>query len=175
MSRGSIALAVAFLLVGCQSGPKDTVIALEGATLIDGAGGRPINDALVIIRNGKIEAVARVNEIPIPKHAERVSLVGKTIIPGLIDAHVHLERWALPRYVAWGVTSVRDMNDDADSALALKRDVNLGSVLGPRIFSAGGMIDVVPATYPHATAVRSGEEARRAVDKRAVDNADFIK
>ena len=163
------------LLAGCSSGPKDTVIALEGATLIDGAGGRPIDDALIIIRNGKIEAVARVNEIPVPKGAQQVSLVGKTIIPGLIDSHVHLERWALPRFVAWGVTSVRDMSEQADTALAIKRDANLGSVLGPRVFSAGGMVDVVPATYARATAVRTAEEARRAVDKRAVDNADFVK
>jgi imidazolonepropionase-like amidohydrolase len=77
--------------------------------------------------------------------------------------------------VAWGVTSVRDMDDDADSALAIKRAVNSGAELGPRVYSADGMIDAVPTTYPHATGVRTGEEARRAVDKRAVDNADFIK
>ena len=165
---------VCALLAACQKS-QDVVIALEGATLIDGAGGRPINDALIIIRNGRIEAVARVNEIEVPKKAERISLVGKTIVPGLIDAHVHLERWAMPRLLAWGVTSVRDMTDHGDSALAVKRDVNLGSVVGPRIFSAGGMIDGAPATYPGATGVRSGEEARRAVDVRAVANADFIK
>jgi imidazolonepropionase-like amidohydrolase len=167
------AVAIA-ALGGCRSGPTDTVIALEGATLIDGAGGRPIDDALIIIRNGKIEAVARVNEIPVPKDAQRITLVGKTVIPGLIDAHVHLERWALPRYVAWGVTSLRDMSDAGDSALAMKRDANLGTILGPRVFSAGGMIDVVPTTYPHATGVRTAEDARRAVDQR-VDNADFVK
>src|SRR5688572_29267949 len=162
----------------CSSGPKDVVIALEGATLLDGAGGRPIDDALIVIRNGKIEAVARVNEIKVPKNAERVNLVGKTIVPGFIDAHVHVERWAVPRLLAWGVTSVRDMNDNADSALALKRDVNLGSIVGPRIYSAGGMIDGAPATYPGATGVRTPEEARRAVDARAVGGsagADFVK
>jgi imidazolonepropionase-like amidohydrolase len=170
-----------FLLVAigsCRSGPKDVVIALEGATLLDGAGGRPIDDALIVIRNGRFEAVARVNEIKVPKNAERVSLVGKTIVPGFIDAHVHVERWAVPRLLAWGVTAVRDMNDNADSALALKRDVNLGSILGPRIFSAGGMIDGAPATYPGATGVRTTEEARRAVDARAVGGAagaDFVK
>lgn len=162
------------LLAGCQKS-QDTIIALEGATLIDGTGGRPIDDALIVIRNGTIEAVARVNEIQVPKRAERVNLVGKTIVPGFIDAHVHLERWALPRFLAWGVTGVRDMSDDGDSALAIKNDANLGAVLGPRVFSAGGMIDAAPATYPRATGVRTPEEARRAVDTRAVANADFIK
>jgi imidazolonepropionase-like amidohydrolase len=170
----AFALALVLVAAAC-GGPADTVIALEGATLIDGAGGRPVQDALIIIRNGRIESVSRVNEMPVPRGAERVSLVGKTVIPGLIDAHVHLERWALPRFVAWGVTSVRDMGDDPDTALALRNDANLGSVLGPRVYSAGGMIDVAPATYARATAVRTPEDARRAADKRAVDNADFIK
>src|SRR5436190_11717428 len=89
------------------SPPKDRVIALTGATLIDGAGGDPKSDALIIIRNGHIDAVARVNEISIPNGAEQISLVGKTVIPGLIDAHAHVERWATQRYIAWGVTTVR--------------------------------------------------------------------
>jgi cytosine/adenosine deaminase-related metal-dependent hydrolase len=96
-------------------------------------------------------------------------------VPGFIDAHVHLERWAVPRYLAWGVTTVRDLSDDGDTALAIRHDVNLGSVLGPRVFSAGGMIDAAPTTYPRATGVRTAEEARRAVDTRAVANADLIK
>ncbi len=175
MTRVALAGALTCaLLSGCQKS-QDVIIALEGATLIDGAGGRPVDDALIVIRNGKIEAVARVSEIEIPKKAERVNLVGKTIVPGFIDAHVHLERWAVPRLLAWGVTSLRDMTDQGDSAFAVKRDVNLGSVLGPRIFSAGGMIDGAPTTYPGATGVRTAEEARRAVDTRAVANADFIK
>lgn len=166
---------IAVLCAACQKQPDDVVVALEGATLIDGAGGRPVPDALILIRNGQIAAVARVNEIEIPKNAERVSLVGKTIMPGLIDAHIHLERWAVARLLAWGVTSVRDMNDNGDSAFAIRNDVNLGSITGPRVFSAGGMIDAVPTTYPGATGVRTPEEARRAVDTRAVANADFIK
>lgn len=173
--RRAPAIALLAVLAACDAGPRDTIVALEGATLIDGAGGRPIEDALIIIRNGRIETVARVNELPVPKRAERVNLVGKTVIPGLIDAHVHLERWALPRFVVWGVTSVRDMGDDPDTALALRNDANLGSVVGPRVYSAGGMIDAAPTTYPRATAVRTDDDARRAVDKRAVDNADFLK
>ena len=68
----------AFLLLPALAGcskllpPKDQVIALEGATLIDGAGGPPKQDALIIIRNGHIESIARVNEIPVPNGAERI-------------------------------------------------------------------------------------------------------
>ena len=171
-------LCVALLLLaGCSKllPAKDHVIALEGATLIDGAGGAPRQDAVVIIRNGHVESIARVNEIPISKDAERITLVGKTIIPGLIDAHAHVERWAAERYIAWGVTTVRDLHGGTDTVLALRKDFDLGSVLGPRMFSAGAMIDGVPPTYPDATGIATADQARRAVDQRAVAGVDYLK
>ena len=97
-------------LTGCSKflPPKDRVIALEGVTLIDGAGGPPKEDAVIIVRNGHIESIARVNEIAIPKNAVRMNLVGKTVIPGLIDSHAHVERWAAQRvYVVALVTVVK--------------------------------------------------------------------
>ena len=170
-------LTAAVLLValaGCGTSGQG-VIALEGATLIDGAGGALKEDAVILIRNGHIQAVARVNEIQIPRGAERINLAGKTVIPGLIDAHAHVERWAAPRYLAWGVTTVRDLHSNNDSALALRNDLNLGAITGPRMFTAGAMIDGVPATYPNATGVATGAEARRAVDQRAVAGVDYLK
>ncbi len=168
-------LVLLLAFAGCGSS-GDGVIALEGATLIDGSGGAPVKDALVLVRKGHIEAVARVNEIPVPRGAQVVSLIGKTIIPGLIDAHAHVERWAVERYVAWGVTTVRDLGaSGTDSSLALKRDLDLGSVRGPRMFTSGAMIDGAPPTYATATAVRTSSEVRKAVDQRAVAGADYVK
>jgi imidazolonepropionase-like amidohydrolase len=180
-SRQTVALALLLLLAACSKVAdrlgvqRDRVIALEGATLIDGAGGAPKADALIIIRNGHIETIARVNEIPIPKSAERINLAGKTIIPGLIDAHAHVERWATGRYLAWGVTTVRDLHGGTDTVLTLKNELNLGSILGPRMFSAGAMIDGTPTTYPNATGVITPDQARRAVDQHAVAGVDYLK
>ena len=172
---GDALIACALLLVSCTSS-GDGMIALEGATLIDGSGGEPVRDALVLVKRGHIEAVARVNEIPVPRGARVVNLIGKTIIPGLIDAHAHVERWAAERYLAWGVTTVRDLGaSSTDSLIALKNDFDLGSVLGPRMLTSGAMIDGAPPTYPAATAVRTAAEARRAVDLRAVAGADHVK
>ena len=170
-------LSLALLVAGCSKflPPKDHVIALQGATLIDGSGGPPRTDALIIIRNGHIESVARVNEIPVPRGATVVDLAGKTIIPGLIDAHAHVERWATGRYVAWGVTTVRDLHSNTDSALALRNALNLGSILGPRMFTAGAMIDGVPPTYANASGVATADDARHAVDKHAVAGVDYLK
>jgi imidazolonepropionase-like amidohydrolase len=164
----------AALLLGACAPKGEGVIALEGATLIDGAGGAPKEDAVILIRNGHIEAVARVNEIRIPKGAQRIDLVGKTIIPGLIDAHGHVERWAVPRYLAWGVTTVRDVHNDS-SGYALKNELNLGSIVGPRMFTSGPMIDGIPTTYPNATGVATVADVRHAVDQHALAGADYLK
>ena len=170
-----IIVSVLLVLVGCSRFKSSDVLALEGATVIDGTGGDPKQDALIIIRNGRIDAVARVNEIPIPRNAERINLVGKTIIPGLVDSHAHVERWAVGRYLVWGVTTVRDLHSQTDSALALRNELKLGSIFGPRMFVAGAMIDGAPPTYPGASGVATADEARRAVDQRAVAGVDYLK
>lgn len=168
-------LLLLVFLAACGSSPGD-VIALEGATLIDGSGGEPVRDALVIIKGRHVDVVARVNEIPVPRGAQVVNVIGKTIIPGLIDSHAHVERWAAERYLAWGVTTVRDLGaSSTDSAIAMKKDFDLGSMIGPRMFTSGAMIDGTPPTYATATAVRTSDDVRHAVDLRAVAGADHVK
>jgi hypothetical protein len=150
------------------------VIALEGGTLLDGSGGLPIRDALILIEGGHIQAIGHADEIPVPKGARRVSVQGKTIIPGLIDAHARVERWAVPRYLAWGVTTVRDLGAGGDTALAVKNALNLGELIGPRIFTSGAIIDGVPTAVAMATGIASDVDARRAADARAGAGADYL-
>ncbi len=102
-----------------------------------------------------------------------MNLIGKTIIPGLIDGHAHARLWAASHYLAWGVTTVRDVNSPSDSAFSLRNDLNLGAVLGPRMFSGGAAIDGVPPTG-EGTGVATPAAARHAVDQRAVVNADYV-
>ncbi|HLB82542.1 MAG TPA: amidohydrolase family protein [Gemmatimonadales bacterium] len=174
-SRVSLGLLALITLASCNPS-GDGVIALEGATLIDGSGRAPVKDAVILVKNGHIQAVARVNEVSVPRGARTVNLIGKTVVPGLVDAHAHVERWAAERYVAWGVTTVRDLGaSSTDSSIALKNDFNLGSVLGPRMFTSAAMIDGAPPTYPTATAVRTRADVRKAVDQLAVAGADYVK
>ncbi len=161
-------------LAACTPRHKDR-IALVGGNLISGAGDPVLRDAVIVVYQGKIETIAPREGFEIPKTATEVDVTGSWIIPGLIDGHVHTERWALTRYVAAGVTTVRDVHGTQDSILALREQVSLGGLIAPRIYSAGAMIDGAPATYSDATEVKTADQARRAVDRRAVLGVDYLK
>lgn len=166
--------ALGLLLGACaEQGPPRT--ALMGATILDGRGGTPLRNGVVLIRGGTIEAIGAREDIPLPRGTKQVDVAGSWIIPGLIDAHAHVARWALPRYVAYGVTAVRDVHNEPDSIFAMSEAADLGSALSPRIYAAGAMIDGAPATYPNATEVTDTRSARQAVDRLSVSGAHLIK
>jgi imidazolonepropionase-like amidohydrolase len=171
----SAALLLAFgPLTGCRRAAPDGV-ALVGATLFDGSGGPVLANSAVVVRGGRIESVGTRAGFQLPPRTRQVDATGRWIIPGLIDAHAHVEPWALPRYLAWGVTTVRDLHGQLDSILHLRREVNLGAVRGPRIYSAGAMIDGLPTTYPDALGANSPRDARKAVDRLVNAGADLVK
>src|SRR5258708_35055826 len=93
----------------------------------------------------------------------------------MIEAHAHLARWSLPYYLAWGVTTVRDMHETLDSAMALRNEVRAGRIAGPRIYSAGAMIDGLPTTYPDAIGANDASDARKGVDRLVSAGADLVK
>lgn len=157
-------LPVAVVLTACESGAGKT--AYVGGTLWNGTGSPPILDAVVIVEGGRIDRAGPPDAVRVPRGAAEVRLDGKWIIPGLIDAHAHTERWMLPRFLTYGVTSVRDMGGRQDSIVALRDETSLGSIPSPRLFIAGGMIGAGPTT---------ADEARRAIDSRALLDATHAK
>ena len=62
----------------------------KGGTLIDGNGGGPVENAVVVIKDDRIEEVGTAESITIPEGAEKIDTTGKTIIPGMIDTHLHM-------------------------------------------------------------------------------------
>lgn len=167
--------ALGLVLLGACAEPGPPRTALVGATILDGRGGTPLRDGVVLVRGGVIEAVGSRGDVLLPRGTTEVDVSGHWIIPGLIDAHAHVVRWALLRYVAFGVTTVRDMHNDPDSIFAMSEAADLGAALSPRIYAAGAMIDGTPPTYPNATAVADEREARQAVDRLSVAGAHLVK
>ena len=164
----------ALFLSACTQGGKGKT-AYVGASVLDGNGGAAIPDAVIIVNQGRIEQFGPSSSVTVPKGATVVQLNGKWVIPGLIDGHTHVERWTLSRYLAYGVTSVRDVGGVTDSLVALRSAIDEGTAVGPRLFISGAMIDGAPATSPTATEVFKPEDARRAVDQLVLANATQVK
>jgi imidazolonepropionase-like amidohydrolase len=169
------------LLLACRSRAPDGV-ALLGATLIDGTGGPPLEASAVVIRGGRIESVGWRGDFQLPERTREVDLTGRWLMPGLVDGHVHLvdpqggvARWSLERYLAWGVTTVRDVHGPMRSVLGVRREMDRGWRPGPRVYAAGAMIDGAPPTYPDAIVARTPKDARRGVDRLVNAGTDLIK
>ena len=169
-----VAALIVLLTLGCRERGPDG-IALVGATVLDGSGGPPMRDAVVVVRGAHVETITSRASFKLPKRMQEIDVSGKWIIPGLIDAHAHVEPWALRRYLAYGVTTVRDVHGQLDSALALRDQAKLDSAISPRIYSAGAMVDAPPVTYANGFAADEPGAVRRAVDSLVLRGADLLK
>ncbi len=123
--------------------PAAETVALTHATVIDGTGAAPMADSTVLIRGGRIAAVYPAGSRPVPDGARVEDLAGKWLIPGLIDAHVHLPsgsgdlaryRELLGRLLLDGVTGLRDMAGDARVLAYLAREARLDAPGWPDIY-----------------------------------------
>src|SRR4026207_1929519 len=90
----SMALGAA-IVVGCSQGASQTpaasaVAVFEGARLITGDGGAPVENSAFVVENNRFTAVGRNGEVNVPSGATRVDLTGKTVMPAIVDAHGHL-------------------------------------------------------------------------------------
>ena len=95
MRRGTVGLVVLGLALAAapaaaQKKPPESVLALVGGRLLDGYGGPPLENSVIVVRGNRIEAVGRVGEVSIPAGARVISTEGYTVLPGLMDMHVHL-------------------------------------------------------------------------------------
>jgi len=131
--------------------------AIVGATLIDGTGNAPLPQAAVLVKGKRIEAVGTRGTVPLPPDAEIIDAESKTLLPGLVDSHVHIvhpgfvpttpkgSHSAYATVIAInnlrsalqaGVTTVRDVCGDRTN-LALRTAVERGMLIAPRLFTAG--------------------------------------
>lgn len=120
------------------------LLVLQGGLLIDGNGGPPLQDPLITIADGKIENVRAKGSAAIPSNAVVIDTSDKTIIPGLVDSHVHYRNFLAPFYLYWGVTTLGDMGNPRGWILAMRDAYQKGRPLGPTIMAVGNIITTPP-------------------------------
>ncbi len=147
--------------------------ALTGGTVIDVVSGRTIPQGVILIRDGHVVAAGSPSDVAVPRGAVVTDVSGRWVIPGLIDAHVHLQPWALALSLRWGVTTVRDLHDGLPLADTLRATAARSPA--PRLFQAVAMLDGLPATYPDAIGIAALPGADSAIALVAAHGAGWIK
>lgn len=136
---GAALFAVRFALlpVGVQAQQPTGPLVLRHATVLDPAQGQPINDATVIVVGGKIERIA-TGAVQEPAGAQVLDLGGRYLLPGLVDAHVHIGSLdAARRALMSGVTTARSMGVSDFADVGLRELAARGVVDAPEIVAAG--------------------------------------
>ena len=174
--------------------------ALVGGTLIDGYGGEPIKNSVILIEGEKIIKVGQVGSLQVPRDYEIISTEGMSVLPGLWDMHVHLMINGHSDYTYWdkkyppmfrnvimpasakqlllaGVTSARDLGGPLEESISVRDDINKGKIDGPTMYVSGPFLQHAP--YPGTEQFRWGingvEDARAKVQKLARAGVDCIK
>jgi imidazolonepropionase-like amidohydrolase len=174
--------------------------ALVGGTLIDGFGGPPIRNSVVLIQGERIQRVGRMGELAVPQGATVISTEGMAVLPGLWDMHVHLMIVGHADYAHWdstyhgqfesvimpaaarqllmaGVTSARDLGGPLEASVRVRDRVNAGTIPGPTLYVSGPFIQHEP--YPGTELFRWGvtgeQDARARVRRLAEAGVNVIK
>jgi imidazolonepropionase-like amidohydrolase len=174
--------------------------ALVGGTLIDGYGGEPIKNSVILIEGEKIIKIGQVGMLQVPGDYELVSTEGMSVLPGLWDMHVHLMIDGHSDYTYWdkkypalfrdvimpagakqlllaGVTSARDLGGPLEDCIAVRDAINSGKKDGPTLYVSGPFIQHAPypGTEQFRWGVKGAADARAKVEKLAKSGVDCIK
>lgn len=176
-------------------------IHLTRARLIDGTGAPPLEPATVVIEEARVTRIDASGEST-PPESSQVDLAGKTLMPGLVDAHVHVTAFDMPRamkgqeaiahevkhhFIAtglrrmlrMGITTVRDVGAFGDDLLHARRAVRLGAIPGPRILVCGRIVAATSPGGRHFDGMYreadGPDEMRKATREQFRRGADFIK
>ncbi len=154
--------------------PQPSTTAFTGARVIDGTDHAPIDNATILVRDGRIVALGAAAAVAIPAGARRVSLAGKTVIPGLVNAHGHVGNTVgmeqghysaenvsrdLKTYAAYGITTVFSLGDDQAEGIAARDRQRTPSLDRARLFVAGPVL--TPATPAEAVALVDADAAMK--------------
>ena len=156
----SVMAAVCTIAALAAAGPQAPgVTVISGATIIDGTGGEPVRDGVIVVDGGRIAAIGPRNAVQVPAGARTIDATGKHVIPGLMDANVHLMLGSSIEYIVRyegryeelieeaaqialrnGLTTVFDSWGPLKPLLSVRDRINRGETVGSRMFVAGNIV-----------------------------------
>ena len=156
------------------------VTVFQGARLINGSGGPAIENATFVVEGTRFTQVGRADAVKVPAGAARVDLAGKTVIPAILDSHVHLSTTRdglvedLQRRAYYGVAAAMSLGQDAgDLAFQIRAEVIPN---GARFFTAGrGITMPEPGRNEAPYWIQTADEGRKAVQELAARKVDIVK
>ena len=157
------------------------VVALRARAMIDVDRDRLIENATVVVAGARIVAAGANSEIAVPADATVIQLPTLTLLPGLIDAHVHLTLSGVPSAnaratLAAGFTTVQDLGAAAYANVALRDAIAAGRIDGPRVVASGPWLGISGGTCDfNGIGVRGAEAFRRRVREDVEHGVDLIK
>ena len=165
---------------GTGGSEADRIVAVVDVTVIPMQSERLLPGQTLVVRDGMIDELGPAASVQVPAGARRIDGAGLYLMPGLVDAHVHLrDPSELLSYLAHGVTTVVQLSGPSGNipnVIELRERVARGEVLGPTIYSTGRILDGDPPIFPGvSTVVRTSDEARRAVQAQLAAGADSVK
>jgi imidazolonepropionase-like amidohydrolase len=177
--RQRFVLAVTMVAAAITVGAQSTVTVFENGTVIIGDG-KVLNNASVVVEGARITQVGPAASIKVPSGATRVSLTGKTLMPTIVDTHVHTSTTApelendLRRRAEWGVSAALSMGLDATDAPFAQRGKTTPGMA--RLFLAGRGITAPEKGRTEVPFwITTPEEGRKAVQENAAKKVDIIK
>src|SRR6516162_6454214 len=113
---------------------QPTALVIQGGTLVDGNGGPPLANAVIVIQGNRIAAVGAAGAVQVPPGAQVIDAAGKWITPGLIDAKANWNWMYGEGFLHWGVTSAMVTGARNDQGIAERDAINHGIYPGPRLY-----------------------------------------
>ena len=163
----------------------EKTLVVQGGKLIDGTGRAPIENSVIVIQSGRFQAVGRSGAVIIPSGAEVIDVRGKTVMPGFIDGHGHLEDFHGELYLHLGITTCAtiELYQDGPWTLAQKQGTALGKIRGPRIWMSGRAIGGVSTEHDAFGSrtsrgnilVTTPEDVRKSVQRKKELGCDILK
>src|SRR5215471_11363148 len=184
MRRGNLfavaaSLALVFAFSSPQAAQAQAVTVFEGARVIVGDGRAPIENATIVVNGARIAQVGPAASVQVPAGARRVSLAGKTVMPMILDTHVHLSTTHdgivrdLKRRAYFGVSAAQSMGTNGFNLLPIRSENISGAA---RYFSAGrGITRPEPGRDNTPYWINTEAEGRAAVRELAMNKVDIVK